>query len=55
MERLSGTYVERKEVISERYQATKVGLDEREARHVASFKITYPTVFGHIKGRVLLL
>jgi len=49
MERLSGSYVERKEVISEWYQATKVGLDEREARHVASFKITYPTVFGYIK------
>jgi hypothetical protein len=49
MERLSGTYVERKEVINEWYQATKVGLDEREARHVASFKITYPTVFGYIK------
>jgi len=49
MERLSGLYVERKEVISEWYQATKVGLDEREARHVASFKITYPTVFGYIK------
>ena len=40
--------MERKEVISEWYQATKVGLDEREARHVASFKITYPTVFGYI-------
>jgi hypothetical protein len=49
MERLSGTYVERKDVISEWYQATKVGLDEREARHVASFKITSPTVFGYIK------
>ena len=49
MERLSSTYVERKDVISEWYQATKVGLDEREARHVASFKITYPTVFGYIK------
>jgi len=35
MERLSGSYVERKEVISEWYQATKVGLDKREARHVA--------------------
>jgi len=35
-------------VISEWYQATKVGLDEREARHIASFKIMYPTVFGHI-------
>ncbi len=49
MERLSGNYVERKDVISEWYQATKVGLDEREARHVASFKITYPTVFGYVK------
>ena len=36
-------------MINEWYQATKVGLDEREARHVASFKITYPTVFGYIK------
>lgn len=49
MERLSGNYIERKDVISEWYQATKVGLDEREARHVASFKITYPTVFGYVK------
>ncbi len=49
MERLTGNYVERKDVISEWYQATKVGLDEREARHVASFKITYPTVFGYVK------
>jgi hypothetical protein len=45
MERLSGTYVERKDVISKWYQATKVGLDEREARHVTSFKITYPISF----------
>jgi len=49
MERLSGNYIERKEVINEWYQATKVGLDEREARHIASFKITYPTVFGYVK------
>ncbi len=49
MERLTGNYIERKEVINEWYQATKVGLDEREARHIASFKITYPTVFGHVK------
>jgi hypothetical protein len=49
MERLSGNYIERKEVINEWYQATKVGLDERKARHIASFKITYPTVFGYVK------
>jgi hypothetical protein len=49
MERLSGNYVECKEVINKWYQATKVGLDEREARHVSSFKITYPTVFGYVK------
>ncbi len=49
LERLSGNYVECKDVINEWYQASKVGLDEREARHVASFKITYPTVFGYVK------
>ncbi len=49
MERLSGSYIERTEVINEWYQATKVGLDECEARHVVSFKITYPTVFGYVK------
>ncbi len=49
MERLSGNYVERKNVINEWYQATKVGLGEHKARHVASFKITYPTVFGYVK------
>lgn len=49
MERLSGNYVERKDVINEWYQATKVGLGEHEARHVASFKIANPTVFGYVK------
>lgn len=49
MERLSGSYVEQKEVINELYQATKVGLDERKAWHAASFKIIYPTVFGYVK------
>jgi hypothetical protein len=49
MERLSGNYVEQKEVINKWYQAAKVGLDEHEACYVASFKITYPTVFGYIK------
>jgi hypothetical protein len=49
LEHLSGNYVERKDVVNEWYQASKVGLDEREARHVASFKITYPMVFGYVK------
>jgi hypothetical protein len=49
MERLSGNYVEQKDVINEWYQATKVGLGEHEAHHVASFKITNPTVFGYVK------
>ncbi len=52
VERLSGNYVERKDVINEWYQATKVGLGEHEARHVASFKITYPTVFGYVKDGI---
>lgn len=49
MEHLSGNCVERKDVINEWYQTTKVGLDEHEACHVASFKITYPMVSRYIK------
>ncbi len=26
-----------------------MGLDEREAQHIASFKIIYLTIFGHVK------
>jgi hypothetical protein len=49
LESLTGTYSARKDVLAEWYQSTKVGITEPEARHVASFKLTLPTVFGNIK------
>jgi hypothetical protein len=49
MERLSGNHVKRKDVTNKWYQDAKVGLDERGAHNVASFKVTYPIVFGYVK------
>ncbi len=42
-----------KGIVNEWYQASKVRLDKPEARHVASFKIIYPTVFGYVKEGTL--
>jgi hypothetical protein len=50
MEHLSGTFVKRIEVINEMYQAQRLNFNEKLARHIASFKITFPTVFGQVKG-----
>ncbi len=47
MEWISGNYVERKDIINEWYQATKVGLDEYEAHHKINFccnTIAYTTI-----------
>jgi hypothetical protein len=46
--------VERKDVLQEWYQSTKVGVTEAAARHMASFRLILPTVFGKLKeGRSL--
>jgi hypothetical protein len=49
LESLTDMYSVRKDVLAEWYQSTKVGITEPEARHVASFKLTLPTMFGSIK------
>jgi len=49
LEALRESFMERKDVISEWYQSTKVGLSEAEASTMASLKIVLPTVFGLIK------
>jgi len=52
LESFSGAFQERKEVLSEWYQSTKVGCSAQEARHFASFKTTLPHVLGHSKDGV---
>ena len=49
LESLSSTHVERKDVLQEWYQSSKVGVNEASARHMASFRLTLPTVFGRTK------
>ena len=53
LESLTGAFQERKDVLSEWYQSTKVGCSAQEARHIASFKTTLPHVFGHTKDGVV--
>ena len=53
LESLTGAFQERKEVLSEWYQSTKVGCSAQEARHIASFKTTLPHVLGHSKDGVI--
>jgi len=53
LESLTGAFQERKEVLSEWYQSTKVGCSAQEARHIASFKTTLPHVLGHTKDGVV--
>jgi hypothetical protein len=53
LESLTGAFQERKELISEWYQSTKVGCSAQEARHIASFKTTLPHVLGHSKDGVI--
>ncbi len=52
LESLSSTHVERKDVLQEWYQSSKVGVNEASARHMASFRLTLPTVFGRTKEGV---
>lgn len=49
LESLTDVYVERQELILEWYQASRVGLSEVEAKHVASFKLILPSVLGITK------
>jgi len=49
MESLTTSHVERKSVLQEWYQSTKVGVNEASARHMASFRLILPSVFGRTK------
>jgi len=49
MELLTTSHVERKDVLQEWYQSVKVGINEASARHMASFRLVLPTVFGRTK------
>jgi len=49
MESLMTSHVERRDVLQEWYQSTKVGVKEASARHMASFRLVLPTVFGRTK------
>jgi hypothetical protein len=49
LESITEVYIERKDVLTEYYQAGHVGLSEPEAKHVSSFKLILPSIFGLIK------
>jgi hypothetical protein len=49
LESLTGVHVEKKDVLNEMYQADRVGMNDAEARHCASFRLILPTVFGYVK------
>ncbi len=49
MESLTKAHVERKDVLQEWYQSSKVGVIEAHARHMVSFRLVLPTVFGRVK------
>jgi hypothetical protein len=49
LESLTTSCMEWKEVQQEWYQSTKVGVSEVAARHMASFCVALPTVFGWVK------
>jgi len=49
MEALTTSHVERKDVLEEWYRSTKVRVNEASARHMASFRLILPTVFGRVK------
>jgi hypothetical protein len=49
MESLMTSHIERRDVLQEWYQSAKVGVNEASARHMASFRLVLPTVFGRTK------
>ncbi len=49
LESLTTSHVERKDVLQEWYQPTKVGVSEAVVQHMASFHLVLPTVFGRVK------
>jgi len=51
---LTTSHVERKDVLQEWYQSSKVGVNEASARHMASFRLILPTVFGRTKEGITL-
>jgi hypothetical protein len=49
LEALTISHVEHKDVLDEWYRSSKVGVNEASARHMASFRLILPTVFGRVK------
>lgn len=49
MENLTDIHMERKDVITEFYQASKIGFSEPESKHIAAFRIIVPTLLGRTK------
>jgi hypothetical protein len=49
MEAMTTSHVECKDVLEEWYRSTKVGVNEASARHMESFRLILPTVFGRMK------
>jgi hypothetical protein len=49
LESICGDHVLKSDVMTEWYHAGRVGLNEEEATHVASFKLTIPSEFGITK------
>jgi hypothetical protein len=49
LEALTTLHVERKDVLDKWYRSSKVGVNEASARHMASFRLILPTMFGRVK------
>jgi len=49
LEALTISHVEHKDVLDEWYRSSKVGVNEASARHMASFRLILPTMFGRVK------
>lgn len=49
LESLSAAHVERRDVLQEWYQSSKVGVNKAHACHMASFRLVLPTVFRRTK------
>jgi len=49
LEALTTSHVERKDVLDEWYRSSKVGVNEASTRHMASFRLILPSVFGRSK------
>jgi hypothetical protein len=49
LESLTSSHIERKDVLQEWYQSSKVGVNEAAAHHMATFRLVLPSVFGRVK------